>query len=439
MMMKYKHLISITLSLLVATIWISCSSDKADGVKFSSELLKVSDTPIDLSKDGDTKTIPVETNCEWSVTPNASNWSDLEVSADSKNITIKTGENPLRSERTATLSITTKGGLKKNITLRQVQGDAYIRVEEGLTLTFDENEGNRSFQVQSNTRWKVEASYTVGDANWLTYDTAGEGTKTVTVSAQRAITDVERKATITITSTEEGVNVSRSIQVIQDGLSFIELEVSPKQLEFSCIGGEPQVITIEKSNAQWWTTLIPIEPEEEEVSWLKLNKTNDIGTSTIQVTCTDNTTLLQRRATIVFSSGNKNGGVPQRVNIMQAAATLPVISDFSLRSKGDIMETAMFSFAFESAFPVTEYGLCYSTENNLPTADDEHVSQNADAKSMTGITMETGTLQPRKTYYVRAYAKSVVGVNYSTNVLAIETLGDAPGKGDNPPLFVPKR
>ena len=247
------------------------------------------------------------------------------------------------------------------------------------------------------------------------------------------------KATITITSTEEGVNVSRSIQVIQDGLSFIELEVSPKQLEFSCIGGEPQVITIEKSNAQWWTTLIPIEPEEEEVSWLKLNKTNDIGTSTIQVTCTDNTTLLQRRATIVFSSGNKNGGVPQRVNIMQAAATLPVISDFSLRSKGDIMETAMFSFAFESAFPVTEYGLCYSIENKLPTTDDEHVSQNADAKSMTGITMETGTLQPRKTYYVRAYAKSVVGVNYSTNVLAIETLGDAPGKGDNPPLFVPKR
>ena len=99
----------------------------------------------------------------------------------------------------------------------------------------------------------------------------------------------------------------------------------------------------------------------------------------------------------------------------------------------------MFSFAFESAFPVTEYGLCYSIENKLPTTDDEHVSQNADAKSMTGITMETSTLQPRKTYYVRAYAKSVVGVNYSTNVLAIETLGDAPGKGDNPPLFVPKR
>ena len=89
-------------------------------------------------------------------------------------------------------------------------------------------------------------------------------------------------------------------------------------------------------------------------------------------------------------------------------------------------------------FPVTAYGLCYSTVSETPTIEDNHTTLSATDKSA-AVSVSTETLQSRKTYYVRAYATNAVGTAYSEQVFKVTTVGDAPEAGDNPPLFVPQK
>ncbi len=433
--MRIKDFITV---MAVAMLLTACSSEDEKDVKFSSELLKINDTSIELPKDATSRTIAIDADCDWDVTFTANEWSDLVVQRESQtSLSIQTGENPLRTDRTATLTIATKGGLKRSVNIRQAQGVAYIRTDVQTALQFDENQGDRTFQIQSNTTWGTSVSYLTGGADWLTVTTNGSGTQTVTVRAGRAVSDVERQATITITSTEAAVTASASVSVVQSGLGYIELEVSPKALNFSSLQSSEDIM-IEKSNAQWWTTIVPIAPENDE-SWFSLSETSGIYAGSVTVTCLDNYTTERCQATIIFTSGNKNGGIPQRVNIVQAAGQKPAISGFTnAGSVENIKEPAAFTFSYESLFPVTAYGLCYSTVSEMPTIEDEHTTLSATDKTAT-VSVKTEALQSRKTYYVRAYATNAVGTTYSEQAIKVTTVGDAPDVDDNPPLFVPKR
>ena len=134
-------------------------------------------------------------------------------------------------------------------------------------------------------------------------------------------------------------------------------------------------------------------------------------------------------------SGNKNGGEKRRVNIVQEAGKLPEIKNFTLSTTGYIIDSATFGFDYQSDFTVTEYGLCYSTENRVPTTEDGIVKQEGNKKSESGLSLTIKDLEPRKTFFVRAYAKSNVGTAYSDNVIEISTLGNAPNPDDNPRPF----
>ncbi len=436
--MRYRSLyILLGTYLLIAFAFAACKSEEETEVKFSSELIKLTDTSIELSKEASTRSISVEADCDWDVTVSGSNWSDLVVQKTSANsFSITTDENPLREERTAVVTITTKGGLKKTISARQAKGDAYIRTDVQNNIEFDETGGTRSFHIQSNTSWVISVSYTAGADGWLQIGTTeGSSNQTITVDASKAITDQERQASITISPTEEGVSASASLTVKQSGLSFIELEVGTEQILFNSItGGEGKNIEITKSNAQWWLLLQAIDPEND-LSWITLSKDSDIGSSSIKVTCTDNDTPRLRRAVAIIISGNKNGGSKKQVSITQEAGKLPEISDFALTTTGYILDATEFAFSYKSEFPVTEYGLCYSTTNQTPTIDDEVLKQTGNQTSGQDVNLKLTNMEPRKDYYLRAYAKSNVGIAYSTNILKVSTLGDAPNPGDNPRPF----
>ena len=78
-------------------------------------------------------------------------------------------------------------------------------------------------------------------------------------------------------------------------------------------------------------------------------------------------------------------------------------------------------------FPVTEYGVCYNTTGQ-PTINDVRQSESGSATqgspsiSLTGLAYST-------TYYVRAYAKSAVGVQYS-EAQSFTTANNWPGSDD---------
>ena len=436
--MRYRSLyILLGTYLLIAIAFAACKSEENTEVKFSSELIKLTDTSIELSKEANTRSISVEADCDWDVTVSSSNWSDLVVQKTSTNsFNITTDENPLREERTAVVTITTKGRLKKTIAARQAKGEAYIRTDVQNNIEFDETGGTRSFHIQSNTSWVISVSYTAGADGWLQIETTkGSGNQTITTNASKAITDQKRQATITVSPTEEGVGASASVLVEQNGLSEIKLGVSTDQILFKSISsGEEKTIEITESNAQWWVLLQALD-SNNDLSWLSLSQETGVGVGSIKVSCTNNDTPTVRRAVAIIISGNIGGGSKKQVSITQEAGKIPEISDFALISTGYILDSAEFSFSYSSEFPVTEYGLCYSTTNQTPTIDDKVLKQTGNQTSGQNVNVKLSNMEPRKDYYLRAYAKSNVGLTYSTNVLKVSTLGDAPNPGDNPRPF----
>lgn len=433
--MKYRKILAMGAGLIATMMSIlSCSSTAEDGIIFSTELIKIADSSVELTKDANSQQVIVDANCDWTISVENA-WGGLVAQKSSdQSIKVQTDENQTREVRTATLVITSKGGLKKILPIHQAIGDVNLGINTEL-MQYGEDGGEGSFQVQSNTTWKILITYPSDDKDWLTADhLESEGSQIVRLTALKAITDVDRNAVVIINSTEDGVNKSVQLNVNQSGLSQIYLNTDKSRLDFECLAGEGKIFEINKSNAQWWMTPVSVDPQND-TSWFTVSEKDNVGPATIKVTCTDNTTPNRRIATLILTSGNKNGGVTQQVMIEQEAGQVPEIIDFTAVSTEDIIKTALFNFGFSSVFAVNEYGVCYSTTNEQPTISDGYTSVENGVKLATSVTVTVNDFQPRSTYHVRAYAKNAVGVAYSSNVITLITLGESPEKNDNPPLF----
>lgn len=437
--MKYNKIIAIGVGFVTSiTTLLSCSSENAEGIIFSSELIKITDASVELTKDAGSQQVFVDANCDWTVSVE-NGWSDLVVQKSSnQSVNVQTGENFTRDIRTANLMITSKGGVRKSLPIHQAIGDVSIRTNSEL-INYGEDGGQSSFQILSNTTWEIIITYPSDDRDWLSADKPeSSGDQLVTLTAQKAITDIERNAVVTIKCTESGVTKNVQLNVNQSGLSQIYLTVVQDKLDFGTIDGDAKEVEISKSNAQWWITPVSIDPANDQ-SWFTISEKTGVGETKISVSCTDNTTPSRRLATLIFTSGNKNGGVTQQVMIEQEAGKVADISDFTAVSVENILKTISFKFGFSSQFAVTEYGVCYSATNSQPTISDGHTAVESSEKSATDVSVTVNDLQPRTTYYARAYAKNAVGTAYSSNVITFTTLGESPDKDDNPPLFSRKR
>lgn len=438
--MKYRKILAIGLGLIALVAIQSCSSTTEEGIIFSSEMIKITDNSVELTKDANSQKLVVDANCDWTVSVEDA-WGGLVVQkSGDQSVNIQTDENLTREIRTATLVITSKGGVRKTLPIHQAIGDVSLTANTDL-INYGEDGGQSSFQIISNTSWKIIITYPTDDKDWLSADKPeSRDNQTVTLTALKAISDIERNAVITISSTEDGVHKNVVMNVKQNGLQTIYLTVKQDRLDFDCIAGEDnkQEVEITKSNALWWITQVSIDPANDN-NWFEISEKSNVGQGTIIVKCTDNTTPTRRLATLIFTSGNKNGGITQQVMIEQAAGQTPTISDFEPVSTENILKTISFTFGFTSLFNVTEYGVCYSISNEMPTISDEHTSVEYNDKNAAQITVTANNLQPRSTYHFRAYAKNAVGVAYSSNVTTITTLGESPDKDDNPPLFIRKQ
>ena len=433
--MKYRKILSIGVGLMAAIAALqSCSSENAEGIIFSSELIKITDASVELTKDAGSQQVFVDANCDWTASVE-NGWSGLVVQKSSdQSINVQTDENFTRDIRTANLVIKSKGGVQKTLPIHQAIGDVSIRTNSEL-INYGEDGGQSSFQILSNTTWELIITYPSDDRDWLSADKSeSSGDQQVTLTAQKAITDIERNAVVTIRCTESGVTKSVQLNVNQSGLSQIYLTVVQDRIDISATDDGAKEIEVSRSNAQWWLTPVSIDPAND-TSWFTISEKTGVGASKISVSCTQNTTPTRRLATLIFTSGNKNGGQTQQVMIEQEEGRVPEISDFVAVSTENILKTISFRFGFSSQFAVTEYGVCYSATNSQPTISDERAVVNSSETSAKDIVVTANDLQPRTTYHARAYAKNAVGIAYSSNVITFTTLGESPTVDDNPPLF----
>lgn len=240
----------------------------------------------------------------------------------------------------------------------------------------------------------------------------GRGTQnvTITVTANPSSTE-SRKAFIKVANADG--SIERKVTIIQSpNGTLTDFRLSTSELSANAPAGIVQFNII--GNAQWTIA--------SNKSWAMPSTMSGSGSVSISVSLADNTSEESREAIITVASNDKT----ETVTIKQGAATKPAVT--ALKANYDGKTSAVVSFSYSSMFPVTEYGVCYNTTGQ-PTINDAHHSETGNATqgsptvSLTGLSYST-------TYYVRAYAKSAVGITYSESA-SFTTANNWPGGDDN--------
>ena len=420
--MNIKYLYTI----LVSTSLAACSSETLTDAKLTDELLNI-EKEVELTAIETEQQVAVSADCHWEVAVNKDTWADLTVqplSGDGNGIiTLKTNSNSTVNERTATLVISSQGGLRQKITIRQTLGGATLVVNKS-ELAFDaETTASQTFTVTSNTDWNILGL----DADWASVEpmSGSEGTTEVKVTVSEIQDDRDRSTTLTV-ALANGTG-QHDVHISQPGKTNISLTLTPEQLEpFKATGGT-QTVSI-RCNARWYVD-VPEKPD-----WLMLSTDGGTGNGELTITCAENKTMEPRMLRIHFTSGSRT---PKQTSIVasQRAATLPEFTTPLTLVTGSLTNhEAAFTFGYQSAFPLTAHGFCYSTTSQTPTIGDGHIPLGAGTTADASVSTILTGLSPLTTYYVRAYIQSDVTPLQTlySNMVTITTLGNTPGKGENP-------
>lgn len=132
---------------------------------------------------------------------------------------------------------------------------------------------------------------------------------------------------------------------------------------------------------------------------------------------TPNTTYFLR----AYANNMAGTAYGEEVSFTTSQITLPTIYTPDILSVTAISATSGGNITSDGGDPVTERGVCWSTDIN-PTIDDNKTS---DGSGPGSYTSEITNLQPVTTYYVRAYATNSTGTAYG-NEISFSTMASAP-------------
>lgn len=396
--------------LLGVLLLVACGGgDDAGGGTPSggNEYLNVSNVDIPGGNTTATLYINASQNCEWVVS-----WSESWIRSinptkgrGSQNATISVTLNPSSTAtRTAVITVkNTSGTIVRDVTITQSPNAESLDLSMS-TMSFTNDAGSQDVTITSNTHWTI-----TGSASWMTLSkTEGDNNGSVRVTVEANKSKQEREAVLTFTGTG---GITKQLAVKQQADTSTNFNVSPTQLSANAPAGTVQFIIT--GDAQWTIS--------SNKNWATPNTTYGEGNASIVVSLTDNTSEEARETIITISSNTKS----ETVTIRQGAGTKPAITGMNVNYNGKT--GAEVTFTYSSMFPVTEYGVCYNTTGQ-PTVNDvcQSVSgsatQGSPSISLTGLAYST-------TYYIRAYAKSAVGIQYS-EARSFTTANNWPGDDD---------
>lgn len=384
------------------------SGGGSSGSPAGSEYLNVSNVDIPGGNTTATLSIQASNNCEWVVS-----WSDswIRISPTSgrgsQNVTISVSVNPSSSvERTAVVTVkNTSGTITRNVVVTQFANAESLELST-TAMNFTYTASSQDVTITSNTHWTIS-----GLASWFTLSrTEGDNDGVVKITVNENTEEQERNAVLTF----KGASGSeQKLNVKQAGHST-DFTVSTKNITVDALAGTSSFSIAGDAH---WTA-------QSSQDWVNLSDFSGDGNKTIVVTYAANTKEEQRSAEITVKSTSKT----ETVTIVQTAASRPALTD--LRVTAISRTEATVTFNFTSMFPVIVYGVCYSTSEN-PTEKDPHISEEGSSQQGTYSAKISG-LKPGTTYLLRAYAKSIVEVGYSEEIVFTTAQGDQPNTGDNP-------
>lgn len=419
-----KNILKIQVLLLAfAALMIqSCTIEDADdSVSPNAEKLDIV-SDINVPPTTTSTEFEVKSDVSWTITTEGS-WDGFSISPTSgsgnTNVTITTGENTTRKDRTAKLTITTKGGVSQELVLKQLQSEPLLEVSSGTgqNLNFEAvSEASKNITISCNTAWELTCD------NWITCNKT-EGTSesltvtNVSVNVSESQTDTVRVGAITVMA--EGGKMAK-INVSQQG-KVIELSVSPSNFDVVATG-EKKTVQI-TCNAAW-----QLDYDEGNIM---CEVTEGTGTRNVEVTCLPNNQSKERTVSLSVISGiaiEKK----ETVTFTQAAATPPVLTGFNCIEGSVTKNTAEFMLYFDTMFPIADYGIYYWKEGEKYNATPIQATNTE--SGITQLRFKATGLESMTTYHAYGFIKNSVGESNSKDVIEVTftTGGVKPGGDDNP-------
>lgn len=398
--------------MMITLVLFACGGgDDGDAPSGGNEYLNVS-KDIVVSQGNTTTTLQISASpsLDWNISCDQQ-WVRFSQQSGrgTANVTVTVTANPSSTESRSAIIVVSSKSYSRECTLKQEPNAAYVDLSV-TSLGFTGSASSQQFTVLSNADWIIVEP----DEDWVSVsprERQQQESTVVTVQVKDNPVESIRKKVFTI----KGGNVSKQVEITQAGRST-EFSVTPTSLSAGAVANSVSFNII--GDALW--------SAKSNQSWAKLSDATGSGNKTITVSLSDNTSEASRTVEITISSTSKS----EKVIITQAGGSKPNIAEIKQTDITDITQSsAVMTFSYASQFPVFEYGVCCSSQNSTPTLNDNHISCTGstlqDSKSL-----KISSLSPGTTYYVRAYAKSSVGIQYS-NVVSFTTISDVPGGDDN--------
>ena len=180
-----------------------CNSEEELTAKPAKEILLIEEgNNIVMASGDETKDIKIKANCAWkmSLIQDANNpWDKLSVQPSAGNgdgtLVILTDQNTAIFDRLDTIVLTTDGGLRQKIAVRQKSNDPTINISQ-KTMTFNgERTQSQLLSINSNSNWTIT---TPSGVNWLHIDKLSGQTENINVLADPNTSDVARSTSFVV-------------------------------------------------------------------------------------------------------------------------------------------------------------------------------------------------------------------------------------------------
>ena len=305
--MKTKIFFTILAALPLVAGLSGCKSDDETQAKPAKEILKVEGGNIEIRANEETKEVAITADCAWTVTYDGGDFGNaLTVQPLKGNgngvLVITTNQNSSMSDRNASIILTSDGGLKQKISVRQTSSDPGMTVTKKLYEFEAIPSASQLLTITSNTNWNITMPSGV---NWihLSQTSGNGGSSAVEITCDEIQTDADRSATFTI----QYGSSSTEIEVRQVGKTNITLSATPAELETFSPEGGVQMVKV-TSNAAW-RAFVPSSAQ----GWLHIEPAEGVGNGEIRVTCDENKATDRDRMTVlIIVAGSQN---PQQADV----------------------------------------------------------------------------------------------------------------------------
>ena len=304
--MKTRNIIAILAALPLVAGFTGCKSDEETGAKPAKEILIVEGGNEIVLRSGDSiMSVPITADCAWSVESfeSADGGFDgmLSVQPTRGNgngaLVISTNQNRGVQPRLATITLTSDGGLKQIISLRQTSGDPTMSISERSVDFAAAPDAAKQLVIASNNGWTIDMPSGV---NWvhLNKTKGSAGSETVDITVDKLSNDMARATKLNV------LYGTSSAQVIvrQDGMNSanISLDVNTDQIYMEANGGE-QMLRVSSNSI--WRAFVPSSAQ----SWLHIEPATGAGDGEIHVRCEPHNNMDRDRLTlIVLVAGTQN-------------------------------------------------------------------------------------------------------------------------------------